>query len=152
MIAITDPPRASLDELVATAPDHLRPIYEAVRAGRCNFGFVPQLGGEFAFPCNKPVFALVGDDFDEALGPDAFDIDSLGGFIAGCVGAAIVAGAPPPALYAGLVVMAMSLGRNVVLVETRPEHEADWANLIQTVHPGLPTMISSPRSPSSAAH
>ncbi|MGI4764845.1 MAG: hypothetical protein ACRYGP_07240 [Janthinobacterium lividum] len=48
--------------------------------------------------------------------------------------------------------MAVLFGRNVVVIETRPEREADWTGFVQAANPGLPTVISTPRSPSGATH
>ena len=143
--------RARLDFAVEHGPEHLRHVYRAVRDGAVTFGFVTQRSGRFAFPSRLPVIAIFGDDLDEALGPAGFHRKSVRRFVASCAGAVVIACDAQPPLYHAAAA-AVVLRRNVVLVETRSEHEADWIDLIRSIKPDIRMLVGTVRPPTEARH
>jgi hypothetical protein len=116
---------------------HLRPIWIAVRDAGVACCIVPQGGEPFELPEGKPTIVILGDDMLQSLGPSAFHRPSLKRFVKRCRGAVVVACEPVPLAYAVAAGTAASLGFNIVIVETRPEHEADWKNALDAINPDL---------------
>ncbi len=138
-------PRAKLNAAVEHGPLHLRPLYHAVRDYGISFAIVTQGAGRFAFPSDKPVITLLGDDLHEALGPPAFHRKSVRQFVATCRAAVIVACDPQPKFYIAAATTAVLLRQNVVIVETRPEHEADWFDLVRQITPDINLLVGTVR-------
>ena len=123
---------------------HLAPLWEAVRDFGCVLVFVPQGLGPFDLPPgNMPTIIVLGDDLDEALGPVAFDEQSLRRSLKGVTLAAIVACEPLPEIYADAARHAVVLRKNVVIVETQPEQEIQWVNLIREIEPDAAFFVGS---------
>lgn len=124
-----------LYQALATAAPHLRPIIEAVRDHGVGMMFAPQGSGAFRLPRKQASITILGDDFSEALGPDAFHMPSVRRAIrsAGCF--AVVSSAPQQSAYTAMAVAAVISGRNTLIVETRPEQEIQWVHLIQKLAP-----------------
>ena len=145
-------PRARLDFAVDHAPEHLRAIYRAVRDHGVSFGVVTQRAGRFAFPSDKPVVTLLGDDLDEALGPPAFHRKSVRRFVASCEAAVIISCDPQPWFYTAATSVAVLKRRNVLIVETRSEVEADWVDLVRSIAPDIRMLIGTVRPETEARH
>ncbi len=96
-----------------------------------------------AAPGDRPAIVIIGDDLDEALGPSAFDERSLRRLLRGVRLAAVVACKPLPQIYAAAARHAVLLRQNVVIVETRPEHEITWFNLIKSIAPDAAFLLGS---------
>jgi hypothetical protein len=73
----------------------------------------------------------------ESCGPKAFHQESLFRFVARCRGAVIVACEPVPVAYGSAARTAAELRQDVIIVETRPEHEADWKAALDAINPNL---------------
>lgn len=127
--------RDRLDQTLATAAPHLRPIIEAVRNHGVGMMFAPQGSGAFRLPRKQALITVLGDDFNEALGPDAFHMPSVRRAIrsAGCF--AVVSSAPQRDAYTAMAMTAVVSRQNTVIVETRPEQEIQWVHLIQKLAP-----------------
>jgi hypothetical protein len=121
------------------APDHLKPVFAAVRDCGVGFLFVPQGAEPFRIPKGekRPAIYLIGDDFDASRGPADFHLPSVRRAIRECVGFAVVGGGATEEIYAALAAGAVAGGR-VMIVETRLMHEAEWVELIQKLAPGRP--------------
>lgn len=145
-------PRVRLDFAVENGPAHLRCIYAAVRDCGVSFATISQNSGRFAFPAGKPVVALLGDDMHEALGPAAFHRKSVRRFVATCAAAVVIACDAQPRFYAMATSVAVCLRRDVLIVETRSEHEADWIDLVKTISPDIRMLIGTVRPPTGARH
>lgn len=145
-------PRARLDAAVDQGPLHLRDLYRAVRDYGISFATVTQHAGRFAFPSDKPVVALLGDDMHQALGPTAFHRKSVRRFVASCKAAVIVACEAQPRFYMAAAVTAAVLRQNVVVVETRSEHEADWFDLLREINPSINMLVGAVRPETEARH
>lgn len=143
--------RDGLNRAIQASPPHLHAILEAVRDRHIRFGHVAQHKGAFAFPPGLPIVLLLGDDYDLAWGPQAFDRPSLARFLRGASSAAIVAGAPARTPYDLAVAGAILSGRDALIVETVERWEADWVSLLREMAPGLPTLVSTP-GPKGARH
>ena len=136
-------PRERLDYAIEHGR-HLAPLYEAVRDFGCALVVVPQGLGPFDLPvADMPAIIVLGDDLDEALGPAAFDAKSLRRSLKGVRLAAIVACEPLPEIYASAARHAVLLRKNVVIVETQPEHEIAWVNLIRSIAPDTAFLLGS---------
>ncbi len=136
-------PRSRLDFAVEHGK-HLAPLYEAARDFGCLLAMVPQGAGPFDAPGDdRPVIAVIGDDLREALGPSAFDEQSLHRLLRGVRLATIVACEPLPQIYASAARHAVLLRQNVVIVETQPEYEIAWFNLIKSIAPDAAFVLGS---------
>ncbi len=144
--------RDRLNIAVATSPEHLRPLYAAVRDGGCNFGHVPQGVGRFKFPTGRPVIGLVSDDYDTSMGVSGFHAKSLRRFIQTCASGVIVACAPYYELYAGAAGVAVLTRQSSFIIETRPEHEIEWINFVRSVRQDLPLVIGTMKGQSEVVH
>lgn len=136
--------RAKLTEALEAAPPHLRSIVQAVRDDRVGLLIVGQSADPFRIPArsDKPAIVLIGDDFHEAIGPNGFHLPSIRRAIRTCSAFSVVSSAPPPDVYEAMASTAAVTRRNVMLIETRPDHEIDWANLIQKLAPRRPLILA----------
>lgn len=134
-VSFTGAGRDALDLAISRAPAHLRPAYQAARDGTAGFVFVAQGWDRFEVPSGLPQILLIGDDLNAALGPAAFHARSVRRYLATCRAAVIVAAEPIPSLYWDAYARAVERRENVVIVETRPEREAEWLDLIRAAAP-----------------
>jgi len=130
--------RARLDHAMTHAAPHLRPIVQAVRDHGVDMMFVSQDAGAFKTIAGRkhPVIFMIGDDFDEAKGPDGFHLASIRRAIRSSQCFALVSSAPQADAYAAMAIAAAGTRRNTLIVETRPEQEIPWLALIQKLAPG----------------
>ncbi len=141
--AICAVPRNRLD-YAAEHGRHLAPLYKAARDHGCIVGIIPQNAGPFdPPPADRPAIIVIGDDLDQALGPAAFHEQSLRRLLKGVRLAAVVACEPLPEIYASAARHAVLLRKNVVIVETRPEQEIAWVNLIRSIAPDAAFLLGS---------
>ena len=130
-------PRGRLTMAIDNGPSYLRPIMLAVRDGGVSLYVVPQGGEPFEPPRSRPAIVLIGDDMLESQGPLAFHKPSLVRFVRRCCGAVIVACEPLLVAYASAAAVAAGLQQDVIIVETRPRHEADWKAALDAANPAL---------------
>ena len=136
-------PRERLDFAVEHGR-HLAPIYKAARDHGCIVGIVPQGVGRFdPPPADRPAIIILGDDLYDALGPAAFHSQSLDRVLKDIRLAVVVACEPLPEIYATAASHAVLLRSNVVIVETRPEQEIVWVNLIRSISPDAAFILGS---------
>jgi hypothetical protein len=130
--------RARLDDAMANAAPHLRPIVQAVRDHGADMMFVSQADGTFRTLAGRkrPVIFMIGDDFDEAKGPAGFHLPSVRRAIRSARCFAVVSSAPQADAYAAMAIAAAGTRRNTLIIETRPEQEIPWLALIQKLAPG----------------
>ena len=134
--------RPSKGDRLFAAPPHLIQIYAASMFHGVTLGFLYH--GTKPLPGERPStpwIAIIGDDTDCALGPDGFHPRTISRLLAQADSAVLVACAPLPALYETAALLAIVLRRNVVLIETRPEHELTWSALILDKRPDLPVLV-----------
>jgi hypothetical protein len=126
-----------LTDALKFSPPHLRPIIESVRDGDCAMLFVGQTAQAFRAPRNsrQPVIFMIGDDFDAAVGPEHYHMPSLRRAMRACKSFALVSSCPQPAVYASIALTATLSRENVMLIETRPEMEIPWLEMIQKTAP-----------------
>ena len=128
-------PRARLDAAVEHG-EHSAPLYSAVRDHGCGLAIVTQHAGRFDLPADgRPTIIAIGDDLDLALGPAAFHAKSLRRALKGVRLAVVMACEPLPEAYEAAARHAVGLRKNVVIVETLPEQEIAWVNLIRSIAP-----------------
>jgi hypothetical protein len=135
-------PRSRLTWAIDNSPAHLRPIMIAVRDCGVSLCLVPQGKLRFDPPSNRPAIVLIGDDMHDAKGPNGFHRRSLVRFARRCSGAVIVACSPLVEAYASAAATAAGLRLNVLLVETRPQFEADWKAAIEAANPDIAFIIA----------
>lgn len=136
--------RDNLDLAIAGTEPHLVPVLEAVRDMGLALMFVPQTSEPFRIPRNakRPTLTVIGDDFDEALGPQAFHAPSLRRVILASRSFTLVSSGPDAAVYGTTAALA-AVGRiNALLIETRIEQEIAWLTLLQKFAPGRPVLLS----------
>lgn len=129
--------RSRLDAAWHAAPEHLRPVIAAVRDCGVGMLFISQDTGPFGIPRHdrRPAVTIIGDDFDQSRGPDGFHAPSVRRAIRECSCFAVIAGEATAEIYATITAGAVAGGR-VMIVETRPDHEILWVELIQKLAPG----------------
>jgi hypothetical protein len=127
---------------VEEAAPYLVPIIEAVRDGNAAFGLVLQGSESFEFPADYPAVIIIGDDLHEAFGPAAFDRASLARLFRNARAAAVVACEPLPKAYDTMLMAALAMRGCAVIVETQPEREAEWMELIHGAACDLPLILA----------
>lgn len=125
---------------------HLAPIYQAVRRG-ADYAPVLQNAGAFAFKFERPTIVLFGDDGEKCFGPNAFEPASVERVLGKISMAAVIACEPLPKLYTAMAIGAMMKRAHTLIVETRPEHEADWIERIRNSRPDISIMVGTLESP-----
>jgi hypothetical protein len=129
--------RDNLSAAIAKAPFHLKPVLETVRDHGVGMLFVSQ--GIHAFripgPPRKPAIVIFGDDLEQSAGPDGFHLPSVRRAIRACSAFAVISAAPEPAVYAAMAATVTLNRSNVLIVETRLEHEFLWVSLIRKLEP-----------------
>ena len=108
--------------------------------------FVAQGTQAFAIPprTGRAAVVLIGDDLDRSMGPEGFHLPSVRRVIRACSAFMVVSSAPSADLYAATTAGAVG-GKNVLIVETRPEHEIQWVSLIRKLAPGRPLCLATVR-------
>ena len=135
--------REALDHSLARAPAHLKAPLLAVRDEGVRFLFVAQGPGAFDVPKDRPAIVLIGDDLHATLGPDAFHKRALRRYVERCKAAVIVACEPIPEAYSQAASWAVLKREDVLIVETRPEREAEWFDYIRLVaSPGVKVLVA----------
>jgi hypothetical protein len=136
--------RDSITRAMQNLPPHLCELLTAVRDNRVAFLFVPQWATTFRIPKQpvRPAIVLIGDDFTSALGPGHFHAASLRRVIRACASFTVVAGSARPEIYGAAADLVVASRKSALLVETRPEHEIQWVQLIQRYAPGRPICLS----------
>lgn len=126
-----------LTDALKFSPPHLHPIIHSVRDGDCAMMFVGQTSEAFRAPRNsrQPVIFMIGDDFDAAVGPERFHMPSLRRAMRACKSFAIVSSCPQPEVYTSIALTAALSRESVMLIETRPEMEIAWLELVQKTAP-----------------
>ena len=134
---------ARLDDAWHRAPAHFRPVIAAVRDHGVGMLLVSQGKQAFRLPRGeaRPAVMMILDDFDTSHGPGGFHLPSIRRLIRNCSSFVLVAGEATERVYATAASAAAS-GARIMLVETRPEHEIPWAELIQKFAPGRPVLWS----------
>lgn len=129
--------RADINLAIEASPEYLRPILESVRDHHVAMLFVGQSDAPFRMPTksDRPNIVIIGDDFDQAIGPEGFHMPSIRRAIRACDAFAIVSSGPQAVVYASIAVTAAASRRNVMLIETRPEQEIPWLALVQKLAP-----------------
>jgi len=132
-----------LESVAAEKAPHLLPIVDVIR----HFGVGYLVITQSAKGLNRgldllarPFIIMVGDDTDRALGPDQYNSAHLERMIGMIDGVAIISSAPPPEAYSSIAMMAV-VGRNGLIIETRPEQEIAWTNFVQSVRPDMPILL-----------
>lgn len=129
--------------------EHLLCIYRAVAERRLGYVIVPQ-GAEYkALPesaLGRPLLFLVGDDLQEAKGPEGFDAITLRRVFDGAGHVVLNAADTNPAFYQLAVEFAV-LGQKAVLIETRPDFQDDWLACVTQNAPEAGVTICSPNAP-----
>ena len=130
--------------LMTRAPDHERPPWLAVADEGCTYAIVLQGEGPSTVPGGAPVILRVGDDMHVSRGPAGFDRGSLKQFLRRARAAVIVSSAATVEAYAAAAGVAAVERCDVMLIETRPEHEEEWAAFVVKHAPAVRVLISTP--------
>jgi len=136
--------RADLERALEIAQPHLKPIVRAIRDHNVRMLFVPQMAGAFRLPKDgdRAAIAIIGDDMDQAHGPAGFHLPSLRRSIRSANWFAVVSCEPIPKVYEAAALLCTTTRGNALIVETRPEQEIQWIQLIQKLAPGRPLCIA----------
>jgi hypothetical protein len=139
--------RAALEKLIASFPAnpaiaHLIPIFKAAFCGRVTALFVLQNSPPVPRLPSRSWLAIIGDDdIGPAQGPTGFpEIDRV---IAGATAVAVCSGAACSTVYGAAAAGAVAGGR-FVIIETRVEKHAKWADLVLRVAPKAAYLDVSP--------
>jgi hypothetical protein len=128
--------------LLRASQPHLRPLILAARDGGIVLGLVRQNAGPGILPGKgKPVVTIIGDDPGISFGPDGFDRNFIGEVAVRAKLAIVNAWALERELYNYALAMATGLKWDVLLIETRRQHEQAWISVIETVNPEIRFVI-----------
>lgn len=143
--------RTRLSEPVPDNARHLVPIWRAVADSDVTFATVFQNDGRFTIPDARPAVVILGDDLDRARGPMAFSARSLRAFLPRCAAVAFVGCEAMPIVYANAARMAVDGRHTVAIIESQPEHEKAWLDLVDKIAPKAELLVCRP-FPRSMAH
>ncbi len=132
-----------IDELRAIGGVHLLPIMTAVRDYGIAFAEILQDDGPVSFHFDRPNIILLGNDLHEGKGPPAFHEETLRAILDSVSRVIIVACDAQPRFYALAATRAAIYREHVLIIETLPQHEADWCTLIQKRRTSLPIVLCS---------
>lgn len=137
--------REQLTAVIEALPpggQHLVPLMEMVRDGGVGMMFVSQTPEPFRIPKAKPAIVIIGDDYDKAVGPERFHMPSVRRAIRDCHVFTVVSSAATTPVYAMSGLAAVLNRKHSMLIETRPEQEIAWVNLIKKLSPGALICLS----------
>lgn len=127
-------PRARLVKLSRTGSVHLRPIYAAMLNPGIGFLVVGRTSGPFAVESRGGFVGLIADDTDRSLGPAGFHRKSIRRLAAQPRSITLISSDIVPDLYAAAAALAVA-GFCTIIVETKPEQEAAWLDLLKVAAP-----------------
>ncbi|MDR6292338.1 hypothetical protein E9232_004878 [Inquilinus ginsengisoli] len=118
--------------------NHLIPILQAVDGADTLFMVIsqcppPAVALRFAVPADRSAIVMIGDDYDEALGPKAFHKPSVRDAIRAAVDVVIVSSRAEPPVYCLAAFAAVQFQRPVIIIETRLECEQPWTDCVRSV-------------------
>ncbi len=134
---------AMFDQIAGSTSErapHCRPAVHATRDCGVGFVVIPRCATGLdrgIAPLARHFFVRVGDNTDFALGRSQYDRTALKKRIGVVDWIVFVSCAPPPVAHASIALLAAA-GHNGLVIETRPEQEIDWVNLLQVVRRELP--------------
>lgn len=136
--------RAHIDRKLDEAEPHLVPILEAVRDHKVGLMFVGQSSEAFRLPVDRKrsAITIIGDDLHEALGPSGFHMPSVRRIIRASQTFAVVSCAALEPVYDAMAFAASTARKNALLIETQPEFEGEWVQLIRKLAPDRPLTIA----------
>ncbi|EZP74912.1 hypothetical protein BV97_04650 [Novosphingobium resinovorum] len=145
--------RAHIDRKMDEAEPHLIPILEAVRDHKVGLMFVGQRGEAFRLPVDRKrsAITIIGDDMHEALGPAGFHMPSVRRIIRASHTFAVISCAALEPVYDAMAFAASTARRNALLIETQPEFEVQWVELIRKLVPGRPLTVATVKGSEGAA-
>ena len=120
---------------LAIANPHLRPLVAAHLVGK-SILFWEQPGAECGYippipTLNKNTVVLICDDMDKSLGPSPYDQKKLQHYISRAAHISLVICEPLELAYGYACSPVIHHNKIGLIIESRPEHEADWWNYIQ---------------------
>jgi len=134
--------RERLTSLIEHGPEHVRPIFRAVRDHGVTLTVALPDEGTLWPPMDKATMLMICDDVREAKGPAAFHQSAIRDFVRTCRLAVIVSSAPLKELYAIAAITAILTHRNIIVIETNLKYEQAWRDLIETERPDLRLIIA----------
>ena len=136
--------RADLERALEIAQPHLKPIVRAIRDHNVRMLFVPQDASAFRLPKggDRGAITIIGDDMLRVDGPEGFHMPSVRRSIRSANWFAVVSCEPIPKVYEAAALLCATTRGNALIVETRPEQEIQWIQLIQKLAPGRPLCIA----------
>jgi len=144
--------RTYLDYLIAAqqTPTHLKHIMIAMRDYGISFFTILQNSPRFETEQLEHTWgfvAVIGDDTNCSMGPDNFNRVErviLKQLVDKCSYVAIISSEIVVGLYDFMAQMAGQRQTGALIIETRPEHELQWAERIRALSPHIPLVISTP--------
>jgi hypothetical protein len=141
MVFTTAPPEG-------VVKDHLTPVFAALRQGRlCGVAVWANQNANGRFTREPGWLVIVGDDLGASggsKGPLAFHQDDLVALLAGSQIITTLSGEPVAAVYKACADEAVK-GRAVTIIETQPQHERAWLDLVKAVAPRAHLLIVGPK-------
>ncbi len=131
---------ARLAEPIPENARHMVPIWRAVAESDIAFATVLQDEARWTVPEGLPAVLLIGDDPGTAKGPRAFSMRSLRAFLPRCGAIAFVGCSALPEVYANVARMARD-GHTVAIIESRPEHEEAWLDIVDKLAPAAKVLV-----------
>lgn len=130
-------------------PPHLKCILTAMRDYGIEFFSILQNSTEPEFDPSvldqaQGFVALVGDDTCRSVGPDHFDQNALKGLVERSTYTSIISTGAIVGIYDMLSMIAGQRRTGSLIIETKPEHEAQWAEFIRALSPSMHLIISTP--------
>ncbi|CAM3168292.1 hypothetical protein MEME101129_21955 [Methylobacterium mesophilicum] len=133
------------DRLIGHSSSHMKLVFKAMLDCSCGVMLLDQDRSPFGRPPMPVFIAIIGDDTDEALGPDGFHAASVANLTRSVSEIAIISCEPLKRVYGRSALLARC-GASSLIVETRLEQEASWTRFFGLIAPGKPLTIATVRS------
>ncbi|WP_311276779.1 hypothetical protein [Methylobacterium sp. WCS2018Hpa-22] len=132
--------------LVNRSAPHMKPVFQAMQDCSCGVMLLDQDRCPFVRPPMPVFIAIIGDDTDKALGPAGFHAASVADLARSVCEIAVISCEPLERVYGRSALLAR-WGASSLIVETRPEQEANWTGFFGLVARGKPLTIATVRPP-----
>lgn len=137
--------KSIFEAMIPRLGEGLKQVAIVARFGQVSFSLIKPNGrGFLTVNDRRSSFTLICDDDGTSLGPKQFSGSQMRTRIALADHAYLLAWDYDPLLYSAACLAASVLRQNVVFVETRLAHEADWISFIETINPNIRFTIATP--------
>ena len=149
--------RNDLDKIIGSdlTPEHMKSIFRVARDSK--IGFMSFLHDSTKVDMErlnaaKAFVAIIDDNTECSLGPDHFEAALVQRLLEKAYGITVMSGTIVEDVYALFAEMAGLLRKGMVIIETRPEHKAQWIECLTKIAPNAHLIFNLPKPEKASKH